>query len=124
LNGRIEIGLDEIEEGFEVGVTAVFGLLLSALIDFVQKREDLLGSNGSKVPLLAEVIAKLVQRGTIRLNRIFFPNSSCGILDRLASLVRVSWHASCLGCGWVKTDGHYDRNVRYPSQPCKNSGWL
>jgi len=124
LNGGIEIGLDEVEESLQVGVTAVLGLLFSVFGDLVQKGEDILGSNRNKIPVIAEVVTKLVQRGTIRLNRIFFPNSSCGILDRLASLVRVSCYASCLGCGWVKTDGRYDRNVRYPSQPCKNSGWL
>jgi hypothetical protein len=37
LNGEIEIGLDEVEESLEVGVTAVLGLLLSVCGDLVQK---------------------------------------------------------------------------------------
>jgi hypothetical protein len=37
LNGGIEIGLDEVEEGLQVGVTAVLGLLLSFFADFVEE---------------------------------------------------------------------------------------
>jgi hypothetical protein len=37
LYGGIEIGLDEVEEGLEVGVTAVLGLLLSVFGDLAQK---------------------------------------------------------------------------------------
>jgi hypothetical protein len=29
-----------------------------------------------------------------------------------------------LGWGWVKADGDYERNVRYPFQLCKNPVWL
>jgi hypothetical protein len=58
LNGKIEIGLDEIEEGLEVGVTTVLGLLLSALRDHVQKRENLFRSDGGKIAVIAKVVAK------------------------------------------------------------------
>jgi hypothetical protein len=37
LNGGIEIGLDEVEEGLQVGVTAVLGLQLSFFGDFVEE---------------------------------------------------------------------------------------
>ena len=90
LNGGIEIGLDEIEEGLEVGVTAVLGLLLSALGDLVQKRENLLGCDGSKIAVFAKVITELGERGAVGLDRIFFQNSSCGTLCRLELLGRVS----------------------------------
>jgi hypothetical protein len=78
LSGRIEIGLDEIEKGFEVGVTAMFGLLLSALSDLVQKREDLLGCDGSQFAIVAKVVTQLGERRTVGLDGIFFQNSSCG----------------------------------------------
>ena len=124
LNGRIEIGLDEIEEGLEVGVTTVLGLLLSALRDHVQKGENLLGCDGGKIAVIAKVVAKFGQRSAVGLNRIFSLNSSCGTLDKLGLPGRVSWLASCLGCEWVQTDGDYKRNVRYPFQLCKNPNWL
>jgi hypothetical protein len=72
LSGWIEIGLDEIEEGLEVGVAAVLGLLLSALGDFVQEGEDLLGCNGCKIVVCAKVLTELGEGGTVRLDRIFF----------------------------------------------------
>jgi phosphoribosylformylglycinamidine (FGAM) synthase-like amidotransferase family enzyme len=90
LNGRIEIGLDEIEEGFEVGVTAVFGLLLSALSDFVQKGEDLLGCDGCQIAVSAKVLTELAEGGTVGLDRIFFLNSSCGTPCRSEPHGRVS----------------------------------
>ena len=90
MNGRIEIGLDEIEEGLEVGVTPVFGLLLSALSDFVQKREDLLGCDGSKIAIVAKVVTQLGERKTVGLDRIFFQNSSCGTPCRPEPPGRVS----------------------------------
>jgi hypothetical protein len=90
LNGRIEICLDEIEEGLEVGVTAVLGLLLSALGDFVQEGEDLLGCNGCKIVVCAKVLTELGEGGTVRLDRIFFQILSCGTLCRLGLLGRVS----------------------------------
>ncbi len=99
LNGGVEIGLDEVEEGLEVGVSAVLGLLLSLLSDLLQEGEDLLGGSGSKFPILAEMTDKLGQGRAIRLNRIFFPNSSCGTLGRLEPLDRVSWRVSFPGCG-------------------------
>jgi hypothetical protein len=37
LNGRIEVDPDEIEEDLDAGVTAVLGLLLSALGELAQK---------------------------------------------------------------------------------------
>jgi hypothetical protein len=44
LNSGIEVVPDEeIEEGLEVGATAVLGLLLSSLYDLDQKVENLLG---------------------------------------------------------------------------------
>lgn len=74
MNGGVKIGLDEVEEGLEVGVSAVLGLLLSLLSDLVQEGDDLLGCDAGKLPVFAEMIAKLGQSGTIRLNRIFPPN--------------------------------------------------
>ena len=123
MNGEAKIGLDEVEEGLEVGITAMFGLLFSAFCDFAQERQDFVGCDGGKIPVFPEVITELGERNAVGLNRIFFPNSSCGTLDRLELPVRVSCRVSFCGCRWVKTDGHYDRNVSYPSQPCKNSGW-
>jgi hypothetical protein len=58
LNGKIEIGLDEIEENLEVGVTTVLGLLLSALRDHVQKGENLFRCYGGKIAVIAKVVAK------------------------------------------------------------------
>jgi len=80
LNGRIKIGLDEIEEGLEVGVTSVLGLLLSALGDFIEEGENLFGGDGRKIVVCAEVLTKLGEGGTVGLDRIFFQNSSCGTL--------------------------------------------
>jgi hypothetical protein len=37
LNGGLEICLDEVEEGLQVGVTAVLGLLFSSFGDFVEE---------------------------------------------------------------------------------------
>ena len=105
LNGCIEIGPDKIEERFEVGVTAVFGLLFPALRDFAQERQNFVGGDGGEIPILAKVSRKFGERLAVGLNRIFSPNSFCGILDRPELPVRVSWLASCLRCGWVPTDG-------------------
>jgi hypothetical protein len=46
LNAGIQVGLDEVEKGFEVGVAAVLCLLLSAFGDLVEEREDLFGCDG------------------------------------------------------------------------------
>ena len=51
LNAGIQVGLDEIEKGFEVGVTAVFRLLLAAFGDLVEQREDLFRCDGSQIAL-------------------------------------------------------------------------
>ena len=99
LNGGIKIGLDEVEEGLEVGVTAVFGLLFPALCDFAQERQNFVGCDGAKIPVFAEVIKEFGERLGVGPNRIFFPNSSCGTPDRPELPVRVSWLASCFGCG-------------------------
>lgn len=104
-NGRIEIGLDEIEEDIEVGVTTVLGLLLSALRDHVQKGEDLLGCDGGKIAVTAKVVAKFGQRSAVGLNRIFFLNSSCGTLDKLELPGRVSWLPPVLVVGGSKPMG-------------------
>jgi hypothetical protein len=90
LNGRIEIGLDEIEERLEMGVTPVLGLLLSALSDLVQKGEDLLGCDGSKITIVAKVVTQFGERRTVGLDRIFFQNSFCGTLCRIGLPGRVS----------------------------------
>jgi hypothetical protein len=82
LSGGINIGLDEIEKRLEVGVTAMFGLLFSALCDFAQERQNFVGYDGGKIPVFAEVIIKLGERNAVELNRIFSQNSSCGNLDR------------------------------------------
>ena len=105
LNVWIKIGPDEIEERFEVGVTAMFGLLFSALCDFAQERQNFVGCDAGKIPILAKVSRKFGERLPVGLNRIFFQNSSCGTLGRPELPVRVSWRASCLRCGWVPTDG-------------------
>jgi hypothetical protein len=84
-----------------VGVTAVFGLLFPALCDFAQERQNFVGCDGGKIPILAKVTRKLGERPAVRLNRIFSPNSSCGTLDRPELPMQVSWLASFLGCGWV-----------------------
>jgi hypothetical protein len=105
LNGRIEIGLDEIEERFEVGITSVFSLLFPSLLDFAQERQNFIGCDAGKILIVAELSRKFGERLAVGLNRIFFPNSFCGTLDRPELPVRVSWLASCLRCGWVPTDG-------------------
>ena len=84
-----------------MGIAAVFGLLFSALCDFAQERQDFVGCDGGKISILAEVTIKFGERPAVGLNRIFFPNSSCGTLGRLELPVRVSWLASCLGYEWV-----------------------
>jgi len=101
LNGGIKIGLDEIEERLEVGVTAVFGLLFPTLGDFAQERQHFVGCDGAKIPVFAEVITELGDRNAVGLDRIFFPNSSCVTPDRPELPVPVSWLASCLGCGYT-----------------------
>ena len=101
LNGGIKIGPDEVEEGLEAGVAAVLGLLFPALCDFAQERQNFVGCDGAKIPVFAEVITELGERNAVGLNRIFFPNSSCGTPDRPELPVRVSWLTSCLGCGYV-----------------------
>ena len=50
----------------------MLGLLLSALRDHVQKRENFLGCDGGKIAVIAKVIAKFGQRSAVGLNRIFF----------------------------------------------------
>ena len=105
LNVWIKIGPDEIEERFEVGVATVFGLLFSALCDFVQERQNFVGCDAGKIPILAKVSGKFGERLAVGLNRIFSQNSSCGTLGRSELLARVSWRASYLDCGWVPTDG-------------------
>ena len=90
MNGGLEICLDEVEEGLQVGVTAVLGLLLPTFGDFVQKGENFLGRDGSKVVLFAKVLTELGESGAVGLNRIFFQNSSCGTPCRLGLHGRVS----------------------------------
>ena len=90
LNGRIKIGLDEIEEGLEVGVTSVLGLLLAALGDSIEEGENLFGCDGRKIVVCAEVLTKLGEGGTVGLDRIFFQNSSCGTPCRHEPPGRVS----------------------------------
>jgi hypothetical protein len=58
--------------------------------------EDLLGCNSSKFPVFAEVIAKFGQLSAMRLNRISFPNSSCGTLDRQED-AHTGWENPCKG---------------------------
>jgi hypothetical protein len=84
-----------------VGVTAVLGLLFPALCDSAQERQNFVGCDGAKIPVFAEVITEFGERDAVGLNRIFFPNSSCGSPDRPELPVRVSWLTSCLGCGYV-----------------------
>jgi len=38
LKGRVEIGLDEIEEGFQMGIPSMLGLLFASFSYFVQER--------------------------------------------------------------------------------------
>jgi hypothetical protein len=90
LNGGIKVRLDEIEEGFEVRVAAMLGLLLATLGDLVQESEDLLGCDGSEIGVCAKVLTELGEGGTVGLDRIFFQNSSCGTLCRLALPGRLS----------------------------------
>jgi hypothetical protein len=99
LNGRIGIGLHEIKERLEVGVTAVFGLLFSALCDFAQERQNFVGCDAGTISILAKVTRKLVEGPAVKLNGIFSPNSSCGTLYRPCLPVRFPWLASCLGYG-------------------------
>ena len=68
-----EIGLNKIEEGLEVGVAAMLGLLLSALSDSVQKGENLLGCDGSKIAIIAKVVTELGERRAVGLRSYFFP---------------------------------------------------
>jgi hypothetical protein len=90
LKGGIKIGHNEIEERLEVGVTAVFGLLFQAFCHFAQERQNFVGCDGGKIPILAKVITEFGKRNAIGLNRISFPYSSCGTLDRLELLAQIS----------------------------------
>ena len=68
----------------------MLGLLLLTFGDFVQKRENFLGRDGSKFVVYAEVLTELGEGGAVGLNRIFFQNSSCGTHCRLGLHGRVS----------------------------------
>ena len=70
LNTGIEVVLDKIEESLKVGVTTMLCMLLPSGSDFSKDGEDFLRCNGSELPVLAEVIAKLGQRGGIQFNCI------------------------------------------------------
>jgi len=75
----------------------VLGLLFFALCDFAQERQDFVGCDGRKISILAKITTKFGERPAVGLNRIFFPNSSCGALGRPELPVRVSWLASFFG---------------------------
>jgi hypothetical protein len=60
-----EIGLNKIEEGLEVGVAAVPGLLLSTLSDLARKRENLLGCDGGKIAVFAKVVTEPGERSAV-----------------------------------------------------------
>jgi hypothetical protein len=68
----------------------VLGLLLPTLGDFVQKRENFLGGDGSKLVVFAKVLTELGEGGSVGFNRIFFRNSSFGTLRRVGLPGRVS----------------------------------
>jgi hypothetical protein len=90
LTAGIQVGLDEIERGFQVGVAAVFRLLLAAFGDLVEEREDLFGCDGCQIAVSAKMLTELAEGGTVGLDRIFFQNSSCGTPCRPEPPGRVS----------------------------------
>jgi hypothetical protein len=51
--------LSERHPDLRVGVTAMFGLLFSAFCDFAQERQNLVGCDGGRIPVVAEVIKEL-----------------------------------------------------------------
>jgi hypothetical protein len=73
-----------------VGVTAVLGLLLSALSDLPKKGQDLLGGDDGKILVFAEMVTELGEGGAVGLDRVFFQSSFCGTLCRLGLPGRVS----------------------------------
>ena len=94
----------------------MFGLLFPALCDFAQERQNFVGCDAGKIPILAKVSREFGERLAVGVNRIFFPNSFCGTLGRLEPLVRVSWRVSFPGCGWAQ-------NGRLLRTECKISFW-
>jgi hypothetical protein len=79
--------------------------------------------NGSKVPILAEVIAKLVQRGAIRFNRIFSRIDPVVLLIHLNRLTEFHGVSPFVVVGRLQIDAYYERNVRYPFSRVQES-WL
>jgi hypothetical protein len=58
LKGGVEVDLDEIEEGFQVGIAAMFGPLLSSLGYFVQEGEDLFRTDSIQLSRVSDFAAK------------------------------------------------------------------
>ncbi len=90
LNAEIQVGLDEVEKGFEVRVAAVLCLLLPAFGDLVEEGEDLFGCDGRQVAATAKMLTELAEGGSIGFDRIFFQNSFCGTLCTLLLRGRAS----------------------------------
>ena len=64
----------------------MFGLLFPALFDFAQERQNFVGCDGGKIPILAEVITEFGERNAVGLNRI---PSTVNELMTLAGAVNV-----------------------------------
>jgi hypothetical protein len=101
LKVRIEIGPDEIEEGFEVGVATLLCLLISALSDLAEKRQDLFGCDGGKLMFFARVVTEVGEGGVVGLDRAFLQRSSGGGL--CASHMRKKFN---LDTGSTPADNH------------------
>ena len=62
---------DEIEEGFEAGITIAFSGLFGSVSEFGQKRKDFLWSDGI-YPFVTKFSLELIEDELIILYRIFF----------------------------------------------------
>jgi hypothetical protein len=71
LDGRIDGIFDEIEEGFEAGITIAFSGLFGSVSELSQKRKDFIRGNGFQLPG-TKCIVKAGEKELIILYRIFF----------------------------------------------------
>ena len=62
---------DEIEEGFEAGITIAFGRLFGSVSEFGQKRKDFLWGDGIH-PFVSKFSLELIEDKLMIFYRIFF----------------------------------------------------
>jgi len=65
LEGRVKIGLYEVEEGSQMRIPSVLGLLFPSFSYFVQERENLFRTYFIQVAIRANVVTEFGQRGSV-----------------------------------------------------------